>query len=97
MFEHCYFLTVDGGALLQGSADSAGYGSFCLEARTGQRQTIRLDFGRRVTNNEAEYDTLIAALEATLARLRDAGLRTQVVHLADGASWEVGRRLAEAV
>jgi len=30
-------------------------------------------------------------------RLREAGLRTQVVHLADGASWEVERSLAEAV
>ena len=26
-------------------------------------------------------------------RLRDAGLRTRVVHLAEGASWEVGRRV----
>ncbi len=29
-------------------------------------------------------------------RLRDAGLRTRVVHLAEGASWEVSRRLAAA-
>ena len=73
MFEHCYFLTVDGGALNQGSADSAGYGSFCLEARTGQKQTIRLDFGRRVTNNEAEYRTLIAALKDLVGRIQQAG------------------------
>ena len=51
MFEYCYFLVIDGGALNQGSADSAGYGSFRLEARTGQKQTVRLDFGRGVTNN----------------------------------------------
>jgi hypothetical protein len=50
MFEYCYCLVIDGGALNQGSADSAGYGSFRLEARTGQKQTIRLDFGRGVTN-----------------------------------------------
>jgi L-ascorbate metabolism protein UlaG (beta-lactamase superfamily) len=30
-------------------------------------------------------------------RLRDAGLGTRVVHLAEGASWEVSRRLAAAV
>jgi hypothetical protein len=60
VFEHCYLLTVDSGAPNQGSADSAGYGSFRLEARTGQKQMIRLDFGRGVTNNEAEYQTLIA-------------------------------------
>ena len=73
MFEHCYLLTLDGGALRQGSADSAGYGSFCLEARTGQKQTIRLDFGRGVTNNEAEYRTLIAALKDLVGRIRRAG------------------------
>ncbi len=73
MFEHCYCLVVDGGALLQGTADSAGYGSFRLEARTGQKQTIRLDFGRGVTNNEAEYRTLIAALKDLVGRIQCAG------------------------
>ena len=73
MFEHSYCLVVDGGALLQGSADSAGYGSYCLEARTGQKQTIRLDFGRGVTNNEAEYRTLIAALKDLIGRITKAG------------------------
>jgi ribonuclease HI len=73
MFEHCYCLIIDGGALRQGSADSAGYGSFRLEARTGQRQTIRLDFGRGVTNNEAEYRTLIAAMKDLVGRIQCAG------------------------
>lgn len=58
MFEYCYSVVVDGSALNQGSADRTGYGSFRLEARTGQKQTIRLDFGGGVTNNEAEYRTL---------------------------------------
>ncbi len=44
VFEYCYCLVVDGGALNR-DADSAGYGSFRLEARTGQKQTIRLDLG----------------------------------------------------
>jgi ribonuclease HI len=73
VFEYCYCLVVDGGALLQGTADSAGYGSFRLEARTGQKQTIRLDFGRGVTNSEAEYRTLIAALKDLLGRIQRAG------------------------
>jgi ribonuclease HI len=73
VFEHCYCLVVDGGALLQGSADSAGYGSFRLESRFGQKQTVRLDFGRGVTNNEAEYRTLIAGLKDLLGRIQRAG------------------------
>ena len=73
MFEHCYLLVVDGGARSQGSADSAGYGSFCLEARTGQKQTVQLDFGRGVTNNEAEYRTLIVALKDLVTRIQQAG------------------------
>lgn len=73
MFEHCYLLVVDGGARNQGSADSAGYGSFCLEARTGQKQTVRLDFGRGVTNNEAEYRALIAGLQDLAGRIQRAG------------------------
>ena len=72
MFEYCYSLVVDGGALNQGSADSAGYGSFRLEARTGQKQTVRLDFGRGVTNNEAEYRTLIGAVKDLMVRIQRA-------------------------
>ena len=72
MFEHSYLLVIDGGARNQGSADSAGYGSFCLEARTGQKQTVRLDFGRGVTNNEAEYRALIAGLKDLVGRIRRA-------------------------
>jgi ribonuclease HI len=72
MFEYCYFLVIDGGALNQGSADSAGYGSFRLEARTGQKQTVRLDFGRGVTNNEAEYRTLIGAVKDLMVRIQRA-------------------------
>lgn len=41
-----------------------GYGSFALDWPGQPRQVVRLDFGDDMTNNEAEYDTLIAALEA---------------------------------
>ena len=33
------------------------------------REIVQLKFGDRITNNEAEYDTLIAALEAIRDRL----------------------------
>lgn len=39
-----------------------GYGSYAV--KTGPQTTItRLEFGNGMTNNEAEYDTLITALE----------------------------------
>jgi len=50
-----------------------GYGSYALRWPGQAPQIVQLTFGQGVTNNEAEYDTLIAALEAVRARLRDAG------------------------
>ncbi len=50
-----------------------GYGSYALDRPAYPRQVVRLQFGNRVTNNEAEYDTLIAALEAVLKRLAENG------------------------
>jgi len=72
-FEFDYFLSSAGGSLSNGSADSAGYGSYCLQARTGQKQTVRLDFGRGVTNNEAEYRSLISGLKDLASRIQRAG------------------------
>ena len=72
-FEFDYLATIDGGSLSNGSADSAGFGSYYLESRSGQKQTVRLDFGRGVTNNEAEYRTLIAALKDLIGRSTRAG------------------------
>ncbi len=46
-----------------------GYGSFAMEWPGIPREIVQLKFGDRVTNNEAEYDTLIAALEAIRDRL----------------------------
>ncbi len=48
-----------------------GYGSYALEWPGYPRQVVQLQFGEQVTNNEAEYDTLIAALEAVLKRLQE--------------------------
>ena len=50
-----------------------GYGSYALRWPGQQQQIVQLRFGDRVTNNEAEYDTLIAALEAIAQRLQDSG------------------------
>ena len=72
-FEFDYWITADGGSLSNGAADSVGYGSYHLESRTGQRQIVRLDFGRGVTNNEAEYRALIAGLQDLAGRIQRAG------------------------
>ena len=50
-----------------------GYGSYTLRWPGAQPQIVRLRFGSQATNNEAEYDTLIAALEALHKRLQDNG------------------------
>jgi ribonuclease HI len=50
-----------------------GYGSYAVRWPGQPRQIVQLQFGDQVTNNEAEYDTLIAALEAVLRRLIDNG------------------------
>lgn len=50
-----------------------GYGSYALRWPGMQQQVVKLRFGNQMTNNEAEYDTLIAALEAILKRLQDNG------------------------
>lgn len=72
-FEFDYFLSTDGGAASNGTADSLGYGSYYLGSRSGQKQMIRLEFGRGVTNNEAEYRTLIAGLKDLVSRIQRAG------------------------
>ena len=46
-----------------------GYGSFAMDWPGIPREIVQLKFGDRITNNEAEYDTLIAALEAIRDRL----------------------------
>jgi probable phosphoglycerate mutase len=63
-------LVFDGGAL---GNPGAGYGSFQLRDRQGFCEISRLDFGDNVTNNQAEYRTLIAGLEAALKHAGNVG------------------------
>ena len=48
-----------------------GYGSYALDWPGNPREVERLTFGDQATNNEAEYDTLIAALEDVRDRVAD--------------------------
>ena len=58
-----------------------GYGSYALEWPGFPRQLVQLKFGDRVTSNEAEYDTLIAALEAIAKRLKESGADARTARL----------------
>src|SRR5205085_2715908 len=54
-----YLIVFDGGSL---GNPGAGYGSFATFAGSDPGQVRRLDFPGSMTNNEAEYHTLLAAL-----------------------------------
>lgn len=61
-------IVFDGGS--QGNP-GRGYGSYAIDWPGQPQQIIRPQFGDNVTNNEAEYDTLIASLEMVLRKLND--------------------------
>lgn len=66
-----YILMFDGGS--KGNP-GLGYGSYqIVRTRDGKERIRRLEFGDRVTNNEAEYMTLIRALEELVNGIRQAG------------------------
>ena len=68
-----YVLTFDGGS--RGNP-GWGYGSYAiLRVQDGAQRLERLDLGNPYTNNEAEYDTLIAALRDLLQGIEEAGRR----------------------
>ncbi len=46
------------------------YGSYHIRFPDGREETVHRDFGRQMTGNEAEYRTLLAALEDLLGRLQ---------------------------
>ncbi len=70
-----YVLIFDGGS--RGNPGQ-GYGSYALVRAQDRAQRLkRLDFGDGYTNNEAEYDTLIAGLEDLIARIEGAGRQPQ--------------------
>jgi len=61
-------IVFDGGSI---GNPGRGYGSYQLTVRGKAEQPKRLEFGDEHTNNEAEYDTLLEALEAVLRRAKD--------------------------
>src|SRR5919202_497396 len=61
-------LVFDGGSI---GNPGRGYGSYQLTVRGKPEPPKRLEFGEQYTNNEAEYDTLLRALEAILRRAKD--------------------------
>lgn len=70
-----YVLVFDGGS--KGNP-GFGYGSYAITRTVdGAQRLERLTFGDGCTNNEAEYDSLIAALEDLLGRIEDAGRQPQ--------------------
>jgi ribonuclease HI len=67
-----YVLVFDGGS--QGNP-GRGYGSYAItRVQDGKQRLERLELGDRYTNNEAEYDTLIAGLRDLVRRI-EAGNR----------------------
>jgi len=66
-----YVLVFDGGS--KGNP-GWGYGSYAImRVQDGAQRVERLDFGEGYTNNEAEYDSLIAGLQDLLDRIEGAG------------------------
>jgi ribonuclease HI len=66
-----YVLVFDGGS--KGNP-GLGYGSYAITRTKDSAQRLeRLEFGDGYTNNEAEYDTLIAALRDLISRIEEAG------------------------
>jgi ribonuclease HI len=73
-----YTIVFDGGSL---GNPGRGYGSFAIQGPAGYDVHEQLDFaqlGDRVTNNEAEYLTLIGALDRLARDLGDDVTRTHV-------------------
>jgi ribonuclease HI len=61
-------IVFDGGSI---GNPGRGYGSYQLTVRGKAEQPKRLTFSEEHTSNEAEYDTLLEALEAVLRRAKD--------------------------
>ena len=89
-----YLITFDGGAL---GNPGKGYGSYHIAGRDGVVAHRGLEFGEGVTNNQAEYRTLIGALEDLRERLgsgaREAAVAvrgdSQLVVQQIGGRWKV--------
>ena len=69
-----YHIVFDGGSRGNGSKIAEAYGSYRLqETRDGRERIIRLQFPTGSTNNEAEYQSLIASLEDLTEVIEAAG------------------------
>jgi ribonuclease HI len=68
-----YSIVFDGGSRGNGSQVAEAYGSYHLQAKDGRERTVRLSFPTGATNNEAEYDSLIASLEDLTEVIKAAG------------------------
>ena len=64
-------IVYDGGTR-EGSEQS--YGAYAIRWPGEQQENVQLRFGEQTTSDEAEYDTLIAALEAVMQRLTSLGI-----------------------
>jgi ribonuclease HI len=72
-WEPDYLLIFDGGS--RGNP-GWGYGSYAIiRVQDGAQRLKRLELGDGYTNNEAEYDTLVAALKHLIQRIEQAGRR----------------------
>jgi ribonuclease HI len=70
-----YILTFDGGSY---GNPGRGYGSYAItRVQDGAQRLKRLELGDDYTNNEAEYDTLIIALQDLIQRIEKAGRRPE--------------------
>lgn len=70
-----FTLVFDGGSL---GNPGRGYGSYQIVGPNGVLAHERLEFGDRVTNNQAEYRTLIEALKDLRDRIGRAATETKV-------------------
>jgi len=70
-----YEIVFDGGAL---GNPGEGYGSYVVSLGGADIQHVRHDFGDNVTNNQAEYQTLIEALSWLASKLGSAAGETSV-------------------
>lgn len=58
-----------------------GYGSFRLSVNGEHHPVMELDFGNDVTNNQAEYRTMIEGLKHTIKLLRTHGVSPSTVSI----------------
>lgn len=77
-----FLITCDGGSRGNGAPNSEGYGSFLIQLLDESQQlSNQLTFGIGITNNEAEYMSLIAALEHVATAFRSVAADLKTINL----------------